>query len=68
MNAEFSVLYVESAMQLREADRHSLEANIQFAENVRARVVRLTGKSIPVTAAEYVAKIHITQSCSAALP
>jgi two-component system sensor histidine kinase KdpD len=61
MNAEFSVLYVESAMQLPEAERRSLEANIQFAENVGARVVRLTGKSIPVAAAEYVAKNHITQ-------
>jgi two-component system sensor histidine kinase KdpD len=61
MNAEFSVLYVESALQLPEAERRSLEANIQFAENVGARVVRLTGKSIPVTTAEYVAKNHITQ-------
>jgi two-component system sensor histidine kinase KdpD len=61
MNAEFSVLYVESALQLPEAERRSLEANIQFAENVGAQVVRLTGKSIPGTAAEYVAKNHITQ-------
>lgn len=61
MNAEFSVIHVDSAMQLPEAERRSLEANIQFAENVGAKIVRLTGTSVPLTAAEYVAKNHITQ-------
>jgi two-component system sensor histidine kinase KdpD len=61
MNAELSVIYVDSAMQLPEAERRSLEANIQFAENVGAKIVRLTGISVPLTAAEYVAKNHVTQ-------
>jgi len=61
MNAEFSVVYVEDTVQLAEAEQRSLEANMQFAENVGARVIRLKGSSVPVTAAEYVAKNHITQ-------
>ena len=61
MDAEFSVIYVELGRELPEAERRALEANIQFAENVGAQVVRLTGKSVPLTAAEYVAKNHITQ-------
>jgi len=55
------VLYVEDTVQLAEAEQRSLEANMQFAENVGARVIRLKGSSVPVTAAEYVAKNHITQ-------
>lgn len=61
MNAEFSVIYVELPMELPETERRALEANILFAENVGAQVVRLAGKSVPLTAAEYVAKNHITQ-------
>lgn len=61
MNAEFSVIYVELPMELPERERRALEANILFAENVGAQVVRLAGKSVPLTAAEYVAKNHITQ-------
>ena len=61
MNAEFSVVYVEDSVQLAEAEQRSLEANMQFAENVGAKVIRLKGSNVPVTAAEYVAKNHITQ-------
>jgi two-component system sensor histidine kinase KdpD len=61
MDADFSVLYVESAQELPDTERRTLDANIQFAENVGAQVVRLTGKSVPLTTAEYVAKNHITQ-------
>ena len=61
MNADFSVVYVEPPEILPEAERRSLDANIQFAENVGAHVVRLAGKSVPLTTAEYVAKNRITQ-------
>jgi two-component system sensor histidine kinase KdpD len=61
INGEFFVLHVESAMELPENSRRTLEANIQFAENVGARVVRLKGTSVPAVTAEYVTRNRITQ-------
>jgi two-component system sensor histidine kinase KdpD len=61
MSAEFSVVYVQTTEELPEPARRSLDANLQFAENVGAKVVRLTGSSVPVATAEYVAKNRITQ-------
>lgn len=61
MNGEFFVLYVELEGDRTESRRRALEANIQFAENVGARVVRLKGSSVPVTTAEYISKNRITQ-------
>ena len=61
MNGEFYVLYVELEGDRTESRRRALEGNIQFAENVGARVVRLKGSSVPVATAEYIAKNRITQ-------
>jgi two-component system sensor histidine kinase KdpD len=62
MDAEFFVLHVESDEDVTNKERQrSLEANIQFAENVGARVIRLKGRSVPATTAEYIAKNRITQ-------
>jgi two-component system sensor histidine kinase KdpD len=61
ISAEFFVLHVESAMEVPENLRRTLEANIQFAENVGARVVRLKGGSVPAVTAEYVTRNRITQ-------
>ena len=61
MNGEFFVLYVELDGDRTESRRRALEANIQFAENVGARVVRLKGSCVPVTTAEYISKNRITQ-------
>ncbi len=61
MNGEFYVLYVETEEDMPESRRRALEGNIQFAENVGARVVRLKGSSVPVTTAEYISKNRITQ-------
>jgi two-component system sensor histidine kinase KdpD len=62
MNGEFFVLHVESEDDAKDKERQrSLEANIQFAENVGARVIRLKGRNIPTTTAEYIAKNRITQ-------
>jgi two-component system sensor histidine kinase KdpD len=61
MNAEFYVLYVETEADQVEKRRRSLEGNIQFAENVGARVIRLKNGSVPTATAEYVSKNRITQ-------
>jgi two-component system sensor histidine kinase KdpD len=62
MGGELYVLHVESERAETEKRRRSLDANIQFAENVGATVVRLKGKSVPEVTAEYVAKNRITQA------
>ena len=61
MNGEFFVLHVENEQEVPENLRRSLEANIQFAENVGARVVRLKGTSIPTVTGEYISRNRITQ-------
>ena len=61
MNGEFYVLYVELEGDHTESRRRALEGNVQFAENVGARVVRLKGSSVPVITAEYISKNRITQ-------
>jgi two-component system, OmpR family, sensor histidine kinase KdpD len=61
MNGEFYVLYVDLDTELTETRKRSLEANIQFAENVGAKVVRLKGTSVPTATADYVSKNRITQ-------
>ena len=60
MDAEFFVLHVEGEEPGLE-ERRSLEANIQFAENVGAKIVRLKGTSVPAVTADYIAKNRITQ-------
>ena len=62
MGGELYVLHVEGEREETEKRRRSLDANIQFAENVGAKVVRLKGKSVPEVTAEYVAKNRITQA------
>jgi two-component system sensor histidine kinase KdpD len=61
MGGEFYVLYVDTDSTLPEKAKRSLDANIQFAENVGAKVVRLRGRSVPAATADYVAKNRITQ-------
>ena len=62
MNAEFFVLHVESEDDAKDKERQrTLDGNIQFAENVGARVIRLKGSSVPAVTADYIAKNRITQ-------
>jgi len=61
MNGEFFVLHVEAEEEVDAKLKRSLEANIQFAENVGARVVRLKGSSIPAATADYISRNRITQ-------
>ena len=61
MDGEFYVLHVELDDEMPENSKRTLEANIQFAENVGGRVVRLKGASVAAAAADFVAKNRITQ-------
>lgn len=61
MDAELYVLHVEREFAPREENPQVLGANLRFAENLGAKVVKLKGKSVADTIAEFVRSKHITQ-------
>jgi two-component system sensor histidine kinase KdpD len=61
LDAEFLVIHVETG-KARTGDRtRSLQANINFAENLGARTIQLKGKIVATTVAEFVREHKITQ-------
>ena len=61
MNAELFVVYTDRGQDSSEANQRTLAANVRFAENVGASMVRLEGKSVAESVAEFVNEKHITQ-------
>lgn len=61
MDAELFVLHVERELASRPENPKILEANLRFAENLGAQVVKLKGKSVADTIAEFVRGRHVTQ-------
>jgi two-component system, OmpR family, sensor histidine kinase KdpD len=61
LDGELYVVYIDMGQDTSEANQKSLDANIRFAENVGAKVVRLSGKSVAEVVAEFVHEKHITQ-------
>ena len=61
IDAELYVVYIDMGQDTSEADQKSLNANIQFAQNVGANVVQLQGKSVASAVAQFVRERHITQ-------
>lgn len=61
MDAELYVVHVEREIGSHQEDQKVLEANLRFAENLGAQVLRLKGKSVADTIAEFVRARHITQ-------
>ena len=61
MNAELFVVYIDLGQDNSEESQRTLNANIRFAENVGAKLVRLEGKSVSEVVAEFVNEKHITQ-------
>jgi two-component system sensor histidine kinase KdpD len=61
IDAEFYVVYVEQERDREPVNARSLNANFQFAENLSAKIVRLQGKDIASSVAEFVREHHITQ-------
>jgi two-component system sensor histidine kinase KdpD len=61
MNAELFVVYTDRGQDSSEANQRTLAANVRFAENVGATMVRLKGKSVAEALAEFVNEKHITQ-------
>jgi two-component system, OmpR family, sensor histidine kinase KdpD len=61
MNAELYVVYTDLGQDNSDANQRTLAANVRFAENVGASIVRLKGKSVAQAVAEFVNEKHITQ-------
>ena len=61
LDAEFYVVYVELKAGESPADQRSLAANLQFAQDLGAIVVRAKGRSVAHAVAELVREKRITQ-------
>jgi two-component system, OmpR family, sensor histidine kinase KdpD len=61
MGGEFYVFYVDVGRDSRPEDQKSLAENIRFADNLGAKVVRSTGRSVADGVAQFVREHHITQ-------
>ncbi len=62
LDAELYVVHVMREFATREEDPKILEANLRFAENLGAVVVRLKGRSVADAIADFVRSKHITQA------
>jgi two-component system, OmpR family, sensor histidine kinase KdpD len=61
MDAELYVVHVEREIGPKESNQDALTANLRFAESLGAKVVRLKGRSVADTVADFVRTKHITQ-------
>jgi two-component system sensor histidine kinase KdpD len=60
LDGELYVIYVDRGQDENERNQKTLHANIQFAENVGATVVRVKGKTVAEAVAEVVHDKHLT--------
>jgi two-component system sensor histidine kinase KdpD len=56
------VVHVQSHKDEDPERRRTLEASLQFANNLGAKIVHLSGKNIPSTTATFVSENRITQA------
>ena len=61
IDAEFFVVYVEQERDREPGCARQLNQNFQFAENLSAKIVRLKGKDIASSVAQFVKEQQITQ-------
>jgi len=61
IKGELYVCYVDTGHQYSPEDSKTLAENIRFAENLGARVAKITGKTVAEAAAQFVRENHITQ-------
>jgi two-component system sensor histidine kinase KdpD len=61
IDGELHVLYIDMGQDENEHDQRTLAANVRFAENVGAQVIKLKGTTVAETVAEFVREKHITQ-------
>ncbi|HET8924906.1 MAG TPA: universal stress protein [Candidatus Acidoferrum sp.] len=61
MDAELYVIHVDREFGPKDSNEGALAANLRFAESLGAGVIRLKGRSIADSVAEFVRSKHITQ-------
>ncbi len=61
MDGELHVVYVDLGQDTSEKNQKTLEANVQFAENVGASIEKVKGNSVAEVVADFVRRKHITQ-------
>jgi len=61
MDAELYVVHVDRELGPKESNLSALTANLKFAESLGAKVIRLKGRSVADTVANFVRSKHITQ-------
>jgi two-component system sensor histidine kinase KdpD len=61
IDAELYAVYVDAGLDTSAEDQKTLEANVQFAESLGAKVTRVKGKSIADAVAAFVRDKHVTQ-------
>src|ERR1700691_5626987 len=61
MEADLYALHIDSGQDTADQDQKSLNANIQFSESLGAKVVKLKGKDVSTTTADFVRDKHVTQ-------
>jgi two-component system, OmpR family, sensor histidine kinase KdpD len=61
MDAELYIVHVDRQYGVKEPNPNALVANLRFAESLGAKVVRLKGRSVADSVAEFVRSKHITQ-------
>src|SRR5712664_593290 len=61
MDAELYVVHVDREFGPKESNQNALAANLRFAESLGAQVVRLKGRSVADSVAEFVRSKHVTQ-------
>lgn len=61
VEGELFVLYVDMERELSDERKRALENNIQFAANLKAEVVQVKAKSVPLAAAALVRDKRVTQ-------
>jgi two-component system sensor histidine kinase KdpD len=61
MDAELYVVHEDREFAPKDSNPEALNANLRFAESLGAQVVRLKGKSVADSVAEFVRSKHITQ-------
>jgi len=61
MGGELYVFYVDVGRDTRPEDQKTLTENIRFAENLGAKVMRASGRSVADGVAQFVREHHITQ-------
>jgi len=61
LDGDLYVIYVDMRQDDNERDQRTLRANIEFAENVGATIIRVQGRTVAEAVAEVVRERHITQ-------